>query len=90
MKGLARLQALAKGHTVKRQAAIALRCIQALVKVQSQSRAKHVRIASETKSVQRKLMQQLEVEAPAPAPASAKRPVVSFFSHLLLHCCGRL
>ncbi|KAH6811055.1 hypothetical protein C2S51_024817 [Perilla frutescens var. frutescens] len=33
LKGLSRLQFLANGHTVKRQAAIALHCIQALVKV---------------------------------------------------------
>ncbi|XP_057807931.1 protein IQ-DOMAIN 5-like [Salvia miltiorrhiza] len=68
IRGLARLQALVKGHTVKRQAAIALRCIQALVKVQAHSRAKHVKTALENQSVQKKLIQQLEVEAPAKRP----------------------
>lgn len=66
---------------MKRQAAIALRCIQALVKVQAQSRAKHVRIASENQSVQQKLMQQLEVEAPAPV----KKPQVRLTQ---LYCFG--
>lgn len=68
---------------MKRQAAIALRCIQALVKIQAQSRAKHVRIASENQSVQQKLMQQLEVEAPAPAPV--KKPQVRLTQ---LYCFG--
>ncbi|KAL1544543.1 protein IQ-DOMAIN 5-like isoform X1 [Salvia divinorum] len=68
IKGVARLQALVKGNTVKRQAAIALRCIQALVKVQAHSRAKHVRSTLENQSVQKKLIQQLEVEAPAKKP----------------------
>ncbi|XP_047975474.1 protein IQ-DOMAIN 5-like isoform X2 [Salvia hispanica] len=67
-KGMARLQALVKGNTVKRQAAIALRCIQALVKVQVHSRAKHVRSTLQNQSVQKKLIQQLEVEAPAKKP----------------------
>ncbi|XP_042051069.1 protein IQ-DOMAIN 5-like isoform X1 [Salvia splendens] len=68
IKGMARLQALVKGNTVKRQAAIALRCIQALVKVQVHSRAKHVRSTIQNQSVQKKLIQQLEVEAPAKKP----------------------
>ncbi|XP_042023712.1 protein IQ-DOMAIN 5-like [Salvia splendens] len=68
IKGMARLQALVNGNTVKRQAAIALRCIQALVKVQVHSRAKHVRSALKNQSVQKKLIQQLEVEAPAKKP----------------------
>lgn len=75
---MARLQALVKGNTVKRQAAIALRCIQALVKVQVHSRAKHVRSTLQNQSVQKKLIQQLEVEAPA------KKPEVSHLQFTLL------
>ncbi|XP_041992631.1 protein IQ-DOMAIN 5-like isoform X1 [Salvia splendens] len=68
VKGLTRLQALVNGHTLKRQTSIALRCIQALVKVQAHSRAKHAGSTLENQSVQKKLMQQLEVEAPAKKP----------------------
>ncbi|XP_041990617.1 protein IQ-DOMAIN 5-like [Salvia splendens] len=68
VKGLTRLQALVNGRTLKRQTSIALRCIQALVKVQAHSRAKHAGSTLENQSVQKKLMQQLEVEAPAKKP----------------------
>ncbi|KAL1557554.1 IQ-DOMAIN 14-like [Salvia divinorum] len=68
VKGLVRLQTLVNGHTLKRQTSIALRCIQALVKVQAHSRAKHAGSTLENQSVQKKLMQQLEVEAPAKKP----------------------
>lgn len=72
-----------KGRTLKRQTAIALRCIQALVKVQARSRAKHVLTAVEGQAVQQKLLQQLEHEAPV------KKPEVSYHLHItLLDCCG--
>lgn len=72
LKGLTRLQAQVKGRILKRQTAIALRCIQALVKVQARSRAKHVLGAVEGQAVQQKLLQQLEHEAPV------KKPEVSY------------
>ncbi|KAA8550147.1 hypothetical protein F0562_001837 [Nyssa sinensis] len=63
LKGLVRLQALVRGHAVRKQAAITLRCIQALVRVQARVRARHVRMALESQTAQQKLQQQLEGEA---------------------------
>ncbi|KAG0585534.1 hypothetical protein KC19_2G019200 [Ceratodon purpureus] len=53
LKGLVRLQALVRGHIVRRQAAITLRCMQALVRVQARIRARRVRMSTEGLAVQR-------------------------------------
>ncbi|KAK1287021.1 Protein IQ-DOMAIN 1 [Acorus calamus] len=63
LKGLVRLQALVRGHAVRKQAAVTLRCMQALVRVQARVRARRVRIQLESQLEQQNLQQQLVNEA---------------------------
>ncbi|KAI5055868.1 hypothetical protein GOP47_0029389 [Adiantum capillus-veneris] len=63
LKGLVRLQALVRGHQVRKQAAMTLRCMQALVRVQAHVRARRVRMSEEGLAVQHKVNQRRLLEA---------------------------
>lgn len=45
LKGIIRLQALIRGHLVRRQAVATLRCMQGIVKLQSVVRGRRVRLS---------------------------------------------
>lgn len=62
LRGLVRLQALIRGHTVRKQATLTLRCMQALVRVQARVRARRVRMSEEGQAVQRQLWQRRQQE----------------------------
>ncbi|KAJ7295783.1 hypothetical protein O6H91_Y164100 [Diphasiastrum complanatum] len=53
LKGLVRLQALVRGHQVRKQAAASLRCVLAIVKVQAHIRAYHVRMSKKGQEAQK-------------------------------------
>ncbi|XP_076911027.1 protein IQ-DOMAIN 3-like [Bidens hawaiensis] len=62
LKGLVRLKVLVQSQSVKRQALTTLRCMQTLARVQSQVRARRIRMSEENQALQRQLMQKREKE----------------------------
>lgn len=57
LRGLVKLQALVRGHIVRKQAAETLNCMHALIRVQARVRARRIRMSDEGQAVQTKLIQ---------------------------------
>ncbi|KAL6637216.1 hypothetical protein ACP70R_024788 [Stipagrostis hirtigluma subsp. patula] len=55
LKGIVLLQALIRGHAVRKQTAETLQCMQALVRAQARVRARQVRVALENQVAQKKV-----------------------------------
>ncbi|KAF5816485.1 putative IQ motif, EF-hand binding protein [Helianthus annuus] len=62
LKGLVRLQALVRGHAVRKQAALTLRCMQALVRVQARVKARRVCLSLDQSSHQQQLQNEAHVQ----------------------------
>ncbi|XP_042379206.1 protein IQ-DOMAIN 2-like [Zingiber officinale] len=62
LKGLVRLKSLIDGNSVKRQATTTLKCMQTLARVQSQIRARRIRILDENQALQRQMLLKHERE----------------------------
>ncbi|GAB2276713.1 hypothetical protein Dimus_011429 [Dionaea muscipula] len=62
LRGLVRLKSLIEGQSVKRQATTTLRYMQTLAHVQSQIRARRIRMSEENQALQRQLQQKHEKE----------------------------
>ncbi|XP_060185286.1 protein IQ-DOMAIN 3-like isoform X1 [Lycium barbarum] len=62
LRGLVRLKTMIQGQSVKRQATSTLRCMQTLARVQSQVRARRIRMSEENQALQRQLQQKHEKE----------------------------
>lgn len=57
-----RLKSLVEGQSVKRQATTTLKCMQTVARVQSEIRARRIRMSEENQALQRQIQQKQEKE----------------------------
>ncbi|KAL0283990.1 UNVERIFIED_CONTAM: protein IQ-DOMAIN 1 [Sesamum angustifolium] len=67
LRGLVRLKSLVGGHSVKRQSATTLKCMQTLARVQSEVRSRRIRMSEENSALQRQIEQKREKELQKPS-----------------------
>ncbi|KAL0298607.1 UNVERIFIED_CONTAM: protein IQ-DOMAIN 1 [Sesamum radiatum] len=67
LRGLVRLKSLVGGHSVKRQSATTLKCMQTLARVQSEVRSRRIRMSEENSALQRQIQQKREKELQKPS-----------------------
>lgn len=60
------MKTMIEGQSVKRQATTTLKCMQTLARVQSQIRARRIRMSEENEALQRQLQQKREKEIEKP------------------------
>lgn len=54
LKGIVKLQALVRGHLVRRQASVTLKCMQALITAQARARAQRIRMVEDCRPPSRR------------------------------------